>query len=431
MKLYLRNNLTPADLQQLTVRPMLTPRDVFAKVETILQAVRERKDAAVREYTVQFDKVTRASFQVQPEEFAVAQARVAPAVLAALAVAAKNIAAFHAAQLTTSAPVETMPGVTCWRERRAIERVGLYIPGGTAPLPSTVLMLAIPARLAGCRKIIACTPPRADGTIDPSILAAAQLAGVTAVYAVGGAQAIAAMAYGTATIPKVDKLFGPGNQYVMAAKQLVSVEPDGAAIDLPAGPSEILVIADDSADPHVVAADLVSQAEHGADSQSVLVCTSQVVAETVLAEANKLLTVSPRSALLQKSLDNSFALVVETIDEAIAFSNAYAPEHLVMNVQKARSYTAQVINAGSVFIGPYAGVTVGDYASGTNHTLPTAGYAKAYSGVSLDSFVRQITFQELTAAGAKAIGPTVETLAEAEGLMSHAYAMKVRFNIKK
>ena len=431
MKLYVRNNLTPAELQQLTVRPALTPQDVFAKVETILRAVRERKDAAVQEYTTRFDKVTRVSLQVQPEEMAVAQASVAPAVLAALKVAAKNITTFHAAQLTASAPVETMPGVTCWRERRAIERVGLYIPGGTAPLPSTVLMLAIPARLAGCREIIACTPPRADGTIDPSILVAAQLAGVTAVYAVGGAQAIAALAYGTKTIPKVDKIFGPGNQYVMAAKQLVSVEPYGAAIDLPAGPSEILVIADDSADPRVVAADLVSQAEHGADSQSVLVCTSRAAAETVLAETEKLLVTSPRLALLKQSLANSFGLVVETVAEAVAFSNAYAPEHLIINVREARSYVAQVINAGSVFVGPYAGVTVGDYASGTNHTLPTAGYAKAYSGVSLDSFVKQITFQELTAAGAQAIGPTVATLAEAEGLMGHAYAMTVRFNPKQ
>lgn len=431
MKLYQRNNLTPTELQQLTVRPALTPKDVFAKVEIILRAVRERKDAAIQAYTAQFDKVMRSSIQVQPQEFVVAQARVAPAVLTALAVAAKNITTFHAAQLTTSAPVETMPGVTCWRERRAIERVGLYIPGGTAPLPSTVLMLAIPARLAGCREIVACTPPRADGTIDPSILAAAQLAGVTAVYAVGGAQAIAAMAYGTETIPKVDKLFGPGNQYVMAAKQLVSVEPNGAAIDLPAGPSEILVIADDSAAPQVVAADLVSQAEHGTDSQSVLVCTSQNAAEMILAETEKLLAASPRLALLHRSLQNSFALVVETVDEAVAFSNAYAPEHLIINVRKARSIVAQVRNAGSVFVGPYSGVAAGDYACGTNHTLPTAGYAKAYSGVSLDSFVKQITFQELTAAGAQAIGPTVATLAEAEGLIGHAYAMTVRLSTEK
>ncbi len=428
MKLYVSKNLSVDELQKLTVRPALMPKTVFVNVETILAAVRQRQDSAVREFTEKFDRVTRATIQVQPEEFMLAKQTLAPAIMQALTVAAKNINTFHQAQLVQTPVVETMPGVSCWRERRPIERVGIYIPGGTAPLPSTVLMLAVPAQLAGCRQIIACTPPRLDGSIDPSILMAAQLAGVTAVYAVGGAQAIAAMAYGTETIPKVDKIFGPGNQYVMAAKQLVSVDPNGAAIDLPAGPSEILVIADDSVDPCVVAADIVSQAEHGADSQSVLVCTSQVVAEKIIAETELLLASSPRFALLSKSLNNSFALVVATVAEAFDFSNAYAPEHLIINVRQARSYINLVKNAGSVFVGPYAGVTVGDYASGTNHTLPTAGYAKAYSGVSVDTFVKNITFQELTVEGAQTIGPTVVTLAEAEGLEGHAYAMKVRLN---
>lgn len=426
MKLYVSNNLSAIELQQLTVRSALLPKTVFVKVKIILSNVRERKDTAVREYTAKFDRVIREQFQIQPDEFTQAEQRLNSAIKPALTTARQNIKKFHQAQAAQTPVVETMPGVTCWRERRAIERVGLYIPGGTAPLPSTVLMLAIPARLAGCREIIACTPPRADGTIDPSILVAAQLAGVKAVYAVGGAQAIAAMAYGTETIPKVDKIFGPGNQYVMAAKQLVSIDPDGAAIDLPAGPSEILVIADNSVDPRVVAADLISQAEHGADSQAVLVCTSQVVAEAVLEETERLLTTSPRFALLGKSLSNSFALVVESLAEAFAFSNNYAPEHLIINVRDARSQVNKVKSAGSVFVGQYAGVVVGDYASGTNHTLPTAGYAKAYSGLSIDSFVKNITFQELTAAGAQTIGPTVVTLAEAEGLIGHAYAMKIR-----
>lgn len=340
--------------------------------------------------------------------------------------AAKNIEQFHKAQLKTEAPVETMPGVTCFAKMRGIERVGLYIPGGTAPLPSTVLMLAIPAKLAGCKEIVLCTPSKA-GVVADSILFAAQLCGVDKIYKIGGAQAVAAMAYGTATVPKTYKIFGPGNQYVTAAKMLVSINPDGAAIDLPAGPSEVLVVADKNARADFVAADLLAQAEHGTDSQVVLVSDNATKIDEVLAEIEKQLELLPRKDITRQALTNSFALLAGSLDEAISFSNRYAPEHLILNAKNVEELIPQVLNAGSVFVGAYACESAGDYASGTNHSLPTYGYARAYSGVSVASFQKRITFQKVTKQGAANIGPTVSAMAAEESLDAHRRAMEFRY----
>lgn len=364
--------------------------------------------------------------QLSNIEIREAAKKVSNEIKTALEQAASNITKFHEIQLESRKTVETMPGVICFAEMRPIEKVGLYIPGGTAPLPSTVLMLAIPARLAGCKEIVLCTPPAKDGTINDVILAAAEIAGVKTIYRVGGAQAIAAMAYGTETIPKVDKIFGPGNQYVTAAKMLVSTEPDGAAIDMPAGPTELLVVADEAARADFVAADLLSQAEHGADSQVVLVCTDVQKISEITAEVKRQLKSLSRQQIAAKALDNSFSIVVKDIDAALEFANRYSPEHLILNVKEPQKLVKKVVNAGSVFLGAYSPESAGDYASGTNHALPTYGYARSYSGVSLASFQKRITFQQLTPEGVKNIASTVQIIAEQEGLTAHKRAMEIR-----
>jgi histidinol dehydrogenase len=405
-------------------RPAFDTRVLEATVSAILADVRTAGDAAVRKYSLQFDKYAPEVMELGREEIASRAASVDGALKTAIRMAAENITAFHLKQQRVEEVVETMPGVRCWRKSVAIDRVGLYIPGGTAPLFSTLLMLAIPAKIAGCGEIVLCSPPDAQGRLHPAILFAAELVGVTRIFRVGGVQAIAAMAYGTETVPAVFKIFGPGNQYVTCAKQLV--QRDGVAIDMPAGPSEVAVFADETATPGFVAADLLSQAEHGADSQVVLVSTSSDVIDRVLAEVERQVAVLPRAAIAQKALDNSRAFIVKDADEAMELLNDYAPEHLILSCAEAERLADRVINAGSVFIGHFSPESVGDYASGTNHVLPTNGHARAYSGVSLDSFVKKITFQQLTQEGLKTIGDTVQRMASAEGLEAHARAVGVR-----
>lgn len=395
---------------------------ITRQVEQIIAQVKVNGDQTLFDYTQQFDGVTLTSLRVDLTN----TAPVSASVQQALATAVSNITTFHRAVMPKTITVETMPGVVCSSVPRAIERVGLYVPGGSAPLVSTLLMLAIPAQLAGCKEIIVCTPPQSDGALNPIMAYAAKLCGIEQVYLVGGAQAIAAMAYGTATIPKVSKLFGPGNAYVTAAKQLVLIDPVGAAIDMPAGPTEVLVISDDTAKPAVIAADLLAQLEHGADSQAVLVTTSLALADQVNLELEQQVRILPRRVIAEQALENSFALVVTSMAEAVAFANDYAPEHLLLQCVNPERYADQIINAGSVFLGEYACEAAGDYASGTNHTLPTYGYAKAYSGVSVASFQKQITFQTVTKAGALTLAPTVMQLAELEGLTAHKRAMQVR-----
>jgi histidinol dehydrogenase len=397
-----------------------------SRVQAILTDVRENGDSALRRYTRQFDNVWLEDIRATETELAGAADKVSAPLKSAIAQAGRNIEMFHRAQLEAPRVIETMPGVRCWRKAVAIERVGLYIPGGTAPLFSTILMLAIPARLAGCREIVLCTPPGADGEIHPAVLYAAAVSGITRVYKVGGVQAIAAMAYGTATIPRVDKIFGPGNQYVTCAKQLVA--KSGVAIDMPAGPSEVAVLADDTAVPAFVAADLLSQAEHGADSQVLLVTTSPALLSRTLEEIDRQLASLPRAEIARQALSKSRALLVRTLPEAIGVVNRYAPEHLILSVADDEAVAGEVIHAGSVFLGNYSPESVGDYASGTNHTLPTNGYARAYSGVSVDSFVRKITFQKLSPAGLAGIASIVEEMAEAEGLAAHKNAVTLRKN---
>jgi histidinol dehydrogenase len=399
--------------------------EVAARVREIFAQVREHGDAALLALTRKFDGAALNSLLVSPEELASAAAHVPPELQAAIRQAKANIEAFHATQREAGPLVETMPGVTCWRQSVPVQRVGLYVPGGTAPLFSTLLMLGVPTRLAGCPEVVVCTPPRADGTVSPVILFVARLLGITRVVKAGGAQAVAALAYGTASVPAVDKIFGPGNRYVTAAKQLAVAEC-GVAIDMPAGPSEVLVIADASANPAFVAADLLSQAEHGPDSQVVLLTDSATLLEQVQAEVQAQLAALPRREVAAQALAESRALLLPDAAAMLAFSNAYAPEHLILAVEDAEALAAQVTNAGSVFLGHLTPEAVGDYASGTNHTLPTGGYARQYSGVSLDSFVKKITFQRLTAAGLQAVGPVVETMAGAEGLAAHARAVAIR-----
>jgi histidinol dehydrogenase len=347
----------------------------------------------------------------------------------AIRTAASNIEKFHAAQKRESVPIETMPGVSCWRKSVAIDKVGIYIPGGSAPLFSTVLMLGIPARLAGCREVVLCTPPDENAKVNAAILFTARLVGITKIFKVGGAQAIAAMAYGTESIPSVYKIFGPGNQFVTKAKQLITEE--GVAIDMPAGPSEVLIIADDSADPSFVAADLLSQAEHGEDSQVILVVDSEEVIAPIQQEIERQIQTLPRKAIAERSLVNSRVILIEDRSEAIAFVNEYAPEHLIINTRDAEKIVSSIINAGSIFIGNYSPEAIGDYASGTNHTLPTNGYAKAFAGVSLESFIKHITYQKVTKEGMKKLGPAVEQMAEAEQLVGHQMAVKVRLDSLK
>ncbi|HZI53854.1 MAG TPA: histidinol dehydrogenase, partial [Chitinophagaceae bacterium] len=381
-------------------------------------------DKALKKYTNEFDGVRIKKLLVSEKEIKQAADRVPGELKEAITIAANNITAFHSFQLQQEQMIETMPGVKCWRRSAAIEKVGLYIPGGTAPLFSTVLMLGIPAKLAGCKEIVLCSPPQKDGSINPVILFAAQAAGISKIFKVGGAQAIAAMAYGTETIPKVYKIFGPGNQYVTCAKQLIQSE--GVAIDMPAGPSEVCVLADDSADPGFVAADLLSQAEHGADSQALLVTTSKKLAGEVMMAIDDQLRSLPRKETAMQALENSKAIIAETMEEAIELVNEYAAEHLIIACGNDETIAEKIVSAGSVFLGNYSPESAGDYASGTNHVLPTNAFARSYSGVSVDSFVKKITWQKLTKEGLINIGKAVETMAKAEGLDGHANAVRIR-----
>jgi histidinol dehydrogenase len=412
------------DWEALLQRPNFEAAELLPKVQSILDAVALEGDAALLRFSATFDQVQLKSLCIDPALIQAAEALVAPALKTAIQSAKVNIEIFHQAQLKKEEKIETMPGVWCWRKSVGIEKVGIYIPGGTAPLFSTVLMLGIPAKLAGCKEVILCTPPRKDGTVDPAILYAAGLVGIQQIYTIGGAQAIAAMAYGTATVPKVFKIFGPGNQYVTAAKQLV--QQQGVAIDMPAGPSEVCVYADETAVPSFVAADLLSQAEHGADSQVLLIASNSNIVEQVQLELTQQLADLPRADFATKALGHSKAIVIASREDAIQLINAYAPEHLILSVDNALVVAEKIINAGSVFIGNYSPESVGDYASGTNHTLPTNGYAKAYSGVSVDSFVKKITFQQLTEMGLKNIAQTVIQMASGEQLEAHAQAVAIR-----
>lgn len=398
-------------------------------VAAVLADVRRRGDQALLEYEERFDGVTLSSLRVSEAEMAEAESLVGEPLKEALAVAAANIRRFHEAQRMQPISVVTTGGVTCSQRAVPIQKVGLYVPGGTAPLFSTVLMLAIPAKIAGCRQIVLCTPPDRQGKIHPAILYAARMAGVTEIYKAGGSQAIAAMAYGTETVPRVYKIFGPGNRFVMEAKQQASVQ--NVAIDMPAGPSEVMIIADGEANPTFVAADFLSQAEHGADSQSILLTTDRTLAEKVADETERLLAALPRRDLIRRSLSHSRIIVLANEDEMMDFANEYAPEHLIINHKEADRLAERVENAGSVFLGAYACESAGDYASGTNHTLPTSGYAHAYSGVNLDSFMKKITFQTLSEEGIANLGPVIETLAENEELLAHKLAATVRINAIK
>jgi histidinol dehydrogenase len=412
--------------EALLKRPAFDNTALEQKVKVIMGYVKLEGDAAVKRYTQQFDGAVLQDLKVSTAEIAAAVARIPNNLKQAIATAKNNIETFHRQQLQDPVVIETMPGVQCWRKNVGIEKVGLYIPGGTAPLFSTLLMLGIPAKLAGCKEIVLCSPPNKEGQLHDAILYAAQLVGVTNIYKCGGVQAIAAMTFGTDTIPKVYKLFGPGNQYVTAAKQLAVKE--GLAIDMPAGPSEVAVLADDTAVPAFVAADLLSQAEHGADSQVLLVATNEKVIAAIQLELDIQLAALPRKELAVQALTNSKAIVVHTIDEAIDLLNSYAAEHLIISCAEADAIAEKIVNAGSVFIGNYSPESVGDYASGTNHTLPTNGFAKVYSGVSVDSFVKKITYQKLSKKGLDAIAATVITMAAAEGLDAHANAVRIRMN---
>ena len=396
----------------------------FDTVRSVIDRVKEEGDPAVLDYEEKFDKVVLASLAVSEEEQQEAENLVSEDLKAAIRLAKQNIETFHAAQRFEGKKVQTQPGVTCWQKAVAIEKVGLYIPGGTAPLFSTVLMLAVPARIAGCKEIVLCTPPGRDGKVHPAVLFAAKVAGVNRIFKAGGIQAIAAMAYGTESVPKVYKIFGPGNQYVTAAKQLVSLRD--VAIDMPAGPSEVEVLADETANPIFVAADLLSQAEHGVDSQAILITTSVELQQAVKVEVERQLALLPRKEIAEKSLANSKLIVVDSMTEAIELTNAYAPEHLIIETEDYLSVAERIVNAGSVFLGSLTPESAGDYASGTNHTLPTNGYAKAYSGVSLDSFIRKITFQEIKPEGLNIIGPAIELMAANEQLDAHKNAVSVR-----
>ncbi|SKD06085.1 histidinol dehydrogenase [Chitinophaga ginsengisegetis] len=400
-------------------RPVMDTSTLEKKVNDILQEVRTGGDAAVRKFAAEFDKVTLDNLQVPSAAFAAAEATLEPALKAAIQQAAKNITTFHRAQQEKVQVIETMPGVQCWRKSVAIQKVGLYIPGGSAPLFSTILMLGIPAMIAGCKEIVLCTP-----SLHPAILYTAQLTGIEKVFTIGGVQAIGAMAYGTESVPQVYKIFGPGNQYVTCAKQLVN--KSGVAIDMPAGPSEVAVLADDSCVPAFVAADLLSQAEHGPDSQVVLVTTSEKVLTNVTNALNTQLDALPRKGIATAALENSKMILVKDMDTAIDLLNIYAPEHLILACEGAENLADKVTDAGSVFMGNYTPESAGDYASGTNHTLPTNGYARAYSGVSLDSFVKKITFQQISPEGLQNIGSTIEAMAAAEGLEAHKNAVTVR-----
>ena len=418
------SNPDKSQWQEILKRPVMNTENLFDTVRSVIDRVKEEGDRAVLDYEEKFDKVVLASLAVSEEEQQEAENLVSEDLKAAIRLAKQNIETFHAAQRFEGKKVQTQAGVTCWQKAVAIEKVGLYIPGGTAPLFSTVLMLAVPARIAGCKEIVLCTPPGRDGKVHPAVLFAAKVAGVNRIFKAGGIQAIAAMAYGTESVPKVYKIFGPGNQYVTAAKQLVSLRD--VAIDMPAGPSEVEVLADETANPIFVAADLLSQAEHGVDSQAILITTSVELQQAVKVEVERQLALLPRKEIAEKSLANSKLIVVDSMAEAIELTNAYAPEHLIIETEDYLSVAERIVNAGSVFLGSLTPESAGDYASGTNHTLPTNGYAKAYSGVSLDSFIRKITFQEIKPEGLNIIGPAIELIAANEQLDAHKNAVSVR-----
>ena len=407
-------------------RPTKTVDDIEATVKEIFTAVQNKGDKAVQQYTTQFDGIALDIILVSDEEVQNAIINVSDELKAAIQLAKSNIEKFHSAQKTNRVSVETAPGVECWQEKRPIQKIGLYIPGGTAPLFSTVLMLAVPAKIAGCKEVVLCSPPDATGNLNPAILYAAQLCGVTKILKVGGIQAIAGMTFGTATIPKVYKIFGPGNQYVTVAKQLAT--QFGVAIDMPAGPSELLVVADDSAVPAFVASDLLSQAEHGTDSQVILVSTSKQMIESVEEEVQSQLAILPRKTIAEKAIANSKLIFVENQEIALDLINEYGPEHFIVCTENNDYYVDNIANAGSVFIGNYTPESAGDYASGTNHTLPTNGYAKNYSGVNLDSFMKSMTFQKISEVGIQTIGKAIEIMAEKEGLQAHKNAVTLRLN---
>lgn len=414
------------DWKSLLSRPALDNSSLTETVTAVLDDIKSRGDAAVKEYELKFDKVKLDSLQVSEDEIAEAETLVADELKNAIRLAKGNIEKFHAAQDHELPRIETMPGVTCWQKAMPIEKVGLYIPGGTAPLFSTVLMLAVPARIAGCKEIVLCTPPAKNGKVHPAVLFAAKVAGVSKIFKIGGVQAIGSMAYGTESVPKVYKIFGPGNQYVTAAKQRVSLKD--VAIDMPAGPSEVEVIADETANPAFVAADLLSQAEHGVDSQAVCITTSKTLAEKVLAEVDRQLQLLPRKEIAEKSVANSKIILVKDLEEVIDVTNEYAPEHLIISTSNYMQIAERITNAGSIFLGHLTPESAGDYASGTNHTLPTNGYAKAYSGVNLDSFRKKITYQEITPNGLQLIGNAIEIMAENEQLFAHKNAVTLRMN---
>lgn len=422
MKTYINPNAE--QWNELAKRKTVATADLNETVKAVFNDIQKNGSKAVKKYTSYFDGVSIENFAVTPSEIENAVTQIPSDLKNAIQVAADNISKFHSSQKEIPTKIETTSGVFCWRESRAIDTIGIYIPGGTAPLFSTVLMLAIPAKLAGCKNIILCSPPDKNGNINPAILYAAQLTGVTQMYKVGGIQAIAALTFGTDEIPKVSKIFGPGNQYVTAAKQYA--QQLGLAIDMPAGPSELLVIADETCDPEFVASDLLSQAEHGGDSQVILVTNSEEIVSKVTLAIENQKAILPRQATVEKALENSRALIIEDIQTAIAFSNFYAPEHLILAIENAEDKINLIENAGSIFIGNYSCESAGDYASGTNHTLPTNGYAKNYSGVSLDSFVKKITIQKLTSQGIQNLGPTIELMAAAEQLDAHKNAVSIR-----
>lgn len=425
METFKYSELTREGIQKLVQRNVDPANEIRALVEDVIEHVKEHGDRALFDYAHKFDKVELDKLYLGKAELEEIAAAVSADQQEALQTAYANIYKFHKAQLKTEDKVETMPGVTCWRELRAIEKVGLYIPGGTAVLPSTFLMLGIPARIAGCSEIVVCSPPQKNGKVNAFIAYVALMLGIDKVYLVGGSQAVAAMAYGTETITKVDKIFGPGNQFVTKAKTIIQ-STTTTAIDMPAGPSEVLVIADETCKPTFVAADLLAQAEHGIDSQAILVCTSQAIAEQTLKEVERQLAVLPRAEIARQAIDNSYIIIADTLDEAMDFSNEYAPEHLILATERWSAITPKIINAGSVFLGNLTPESVGDYASGTNHTLPTSSHSRAYSGVSVDSFVKKITFQFLTEEGIQNIGPAVEILADMEGLHAHKNAVSIR-----
>jgi histidinol dehydrogenase len=407
-------------------RPLFDVSGLFESVQSVLNEIERNGDDALRKFTLKFDGFMPDDLAVSDEEFEAAGNMVDPSLKEAIVLAARNIEVFHAARKCSLNKIETMPGVSCWQKSVAIENAGLYIPGGTAPLFSTVLMLAIPARIAGCKEIIMCTPPGKDGTVNPAVLYAARYAGVKKVFRLGGVQAIGAMAFGTESVPKADKIFGPGNQYVTAAKQLVSLRH--TAVDMPAGPSEVMVVADKSADPSFVASDLLSQAEHGPDSQVVLVADSAGLVDKVIKEIDLQLVKLPRKNFAERSLENSVIIVLDNEKDTTDIINAYAPEHLILSTENCHEMAEKVVNAGSVFLGNFTPESAGDYASGTNHTLPTNGWARSYSGVNLDSFMKKITFQEINGAGLINIGPAIELMAEAEQLTGHKNAVTLRLN---